>query len=61
MARAAVCGTDLTVDLVGRLSGRMPDCDAGGIGNYFAQPGGRHAVRAHVRIRTEHPWSATAA
>lgn len=52
LARAAVCAPPFAADVAAMLGGEV-DCDAGGLRNYFAQPGGRHASRAHVRIRTE--------
>jgi hypothetical protein len=53
LIRSADCITSFTEGLTERVLGRGLDCDRGGLGMYFAQGDGKHAVQAKVAVHSE--------
>ena len=53
LVRSAGCVTGFTERLTEGVLGRALDCDRGGLGMYFAQGDGRHAVQGIVAVHAE--------
>ena len=53
LVRSAGCVTGFTERLTEGVLGRALDCDRGGLGMYFAQGDGQHAVQAIVAVHAE--------
>jgi len=53
LVRSAGCVTSFTARLTEGVLGRGLNCDRGGLGMYFAQGDGHHAVQARVAVHAE--------
>jgi choline dehydrogenase-like flavoprotein len=51
--RSAICVSSFTEQLSERVFGRAPDCDRGGVGEYFARLTADDPLTGHVRIASE--------